>query len=294
MSITIGIIGYGSIGKRHAENFIRLGCNIRAWDPLNSGINTPDDWLDASTCDGVVIASPSDKHYQQINAIQTQKFNGTPTLRPMLVEKPICTDIKDLYYLKPDNISMVGYNLRFHSCVKKAREWLGVGYIGRPLWAQFHCAQYNDKPAYEKDGLILNWSHEIDLAIHLLGQADFVTSAFVCSGIAEVILNHMNSGCLTAVHLDYVTKPERRGFTIVGTEGSIDADLLTRQIYRKDPSGWLCAAYHGKDNWDENYLEEAQTFLDILLDRPAFPDYCTAEQAIEVARICMMAKEHAK
>lgn len=284
MSITIGIIGYGSIGKRHAENFKRLGCTIGVWDPLNDGCNRSDDWLIASTCNGVVIASPSDNHYQQIKAIQ----------RPMLVEKPICTDIKNLYYLKPDNISMVGYNLRFHSCVKKAREWLGAGYIGRPLWAQFHCAQYNDKPAYEKDGLILNWSHEVDLAIHLLGQADFVTSAFVCSGIAEVILNHRNSGCLTTVHLDYVTKPERRGFTIVGTEGSIDADLLTRQIYRKDPSAWLSAAHYGKDSWDENYLEEAQTFLDILLDKPAFPDFCTAEQAIEVARICMMAKEHAK
>lgn len=290
MKKKIGILGLGSIGTRHFRNFEALGCEVKGYDPGAGKVSAMlrDDLIDWA--DAVVIATPTARHYDDILSVD----------RPLFVEKPIVSLPLQWASVVTEHVLMVGYNLRFHSCVKRAKHWMGEGLIGKPLWARFTCGQFSDKPDHLRDGVILNWSHEIDLALFLLGPAALVTAAArgyynperdnVPEDLADLILDHNVHRCQTAIHLDYLTRFERRGFVIVGTEGSIEADLVSRQAHVRDNKGSLPEIYYGRDNFDRNYLEEDRAFLARLDDKTT--EGCTADEAMHVANICLLAKEY--
>jgi predicted dehydrogenase len=238
------------------------------------------EWADA-----IVVATPTENHASDLNTI--------PGDMPVFVEKPIIAKRQHLSTTDISLVKMVGYNLRFHSCVKKARGWLAEGAIGKPLWARFTCGQYNDKTDYHRDGVILNWSHELDIALYLLGTAKLLAAATnQKETIADIALVHDNTHCHTTVHLDYVTPWERRGFVIVGQDGSIDVDLVSRQAILRDNKGTMPGIYYGRDTFDGNYLAEARAFLDRLDGKVT--DGCTAEEAMKVVNICLEAKEYVR
>ncbi len=280
----IGILGLGSIGARHLLNFESLGCKVIGYDPVMCEL---DQFHEVWDCDAVVIASPTKMHYEHI-------MEGHSRRVPMLVEKPLVMTRKEWQGVPLSYVWMVGYNLRFHSTVHKVRQWLSEGIIGKPIWAQFTCGQFNDRPTYRNDGVVLNWSHEIDLAIHLLGKAEVLTAAVTArEDLADILLKHDHNECHSVIHLDYLTLPERRGFVIVGPEGVIEADLVSREATVKDCDAEVIHRHLGRDSFDANYISEAQAFL-ALLDDKIKPDHligCTARQAYDVVDICLEVKE---
>ena len=283
--VKIGILGLGSIGTRHFNNFKSLGCEVVGYDPLSTPFDKFDEVMD---CDGIVIASPTSEHCKHICYAHNKQ-------RRMLVEKPLVKTREEWSKVPLDYIRMVGYNLRFHSCVRWARDILGKGLIGKPIWARFTCAQYNNRPVYHRDGVILNWSHEIDLATHLLGQADVASASSIGEPelLADLSLIHLNNNCHTTIHLDYLTQPERRGFAIIGELGSIDVDLVARQGFMKDRDGRVLHSFFGEDSFDSNYLDEARTFLKVIGGETFWepPFHCTAAEAYLVTNLCLTAKE---
>jgi predicted dehydrogenase len=188
----------------------------------------------------------------------------------------------------------VGYNLRFHSCVKKAKEWLDADLIGKPLWANFTLGQHSEKPPYLRDGVILNWSHEIDLALYLLGNGNVSGSSTRLSDgkddIADICLTHEN-GCRSSIHLDYVTQPEIRQFLIVGTGATIIVDLLHRMAWLRRADEVIMDQFQGQDSWDENYVEEMQAFLDRCDGKDTIG--ATGEEGLAVLKICLEVRKQA-
>ena len=275
----IGILGMGSIGTRHAKNFMQLGCEVRTHDPIINPCTSRQEII--NWADAIIVCTPSKNHWHDIYS----------TNKPLLVEKPIVMTKEEYVNAvsRPHlyNVPMVGYNLRFHSCVIQAKKWLEAGFLGKPLWARFVCAQYNEKPTYLRDGVILNWSHEIDLALYLLGPAKVVASDWDLR-LADIIIQHEDQKCQTTIHLDYITTTERRGFEIICEKGSIDVDLVTRTAILKG-SQPCDIIFRGKDSFDENYLSEAEAFLDRLDGKETMG--CTAEEALAVVDICLRAKE---
>src|SRR5262245_42559638 len=134
----IGIIGLGSIGLRHACNLLMMGHQVYGHDPDRSRCNLLRDaggklmanpYLHSfdtlGACDAVVIASPTPEHARGLECL---RFGNNPKYKPAFVEKPIA-DRLDLE--NTDAVVMVGNNLRFHSAVIKAKEWLDAGMIGK-------------------------------------------------------------------------------------------------------------------------------------------------------------------
>lgn len=282
----VGILGLGSIGQRHATNASAAGHEVIGYDPWGYGLCiigrnwTRDEVLQA---EAIVIASPTKEHAEDLRCAALKKP------KCILVEKPLGEDrevYEGLNLAKDYNSTVhVGYNLRFHSSVKKAKEWLPE--IGRPIWSSFVCAQHNDKPAYLRDGVILNWSHEIDLALYLLGPAKVTGSATRLTNgkddLVDILLEHKD--LRSTIHLDYLTEPERRGFTIVGTKGSIKANLVTRTVWLKTQN--RDEMFKGCDTWNENYKEEMQSFLG---DKHLL---CTGDEGLEVLKICLEVRKQA-
>ena len=274
MSKTVGIIGLGSIGERHAVNIIRMGgITVLTHDPkLGNDAEHLCDLIDKS--DAIVIASPTHLHADHIHECLLAG-------KPFFVEKPIKDKLNDREGIEA---IMVGYNLRFHACVKKAKEWMNYGTIGDPIWANFTVAQFTDRPEYLRENVILNWSHEIDLALYLLGDAE-VKSCIGNAGIADIIL--MQGNCHTVVHLDYLTEPEIRQTIISGSNSTIILDLVNRQAWLRDADGSILDHLDAEDSWDENYVEEMEAFLARIDGKKTIG--CTGEEGLKVLEVCLKA-----
>ena len=114
MSKTIGIIGLGSIGMRHANNLEAMGHTVLGYDPAPElkQSHAHDLAFVIRKSDAIVIASPTAFHESHIEL-------ALAAGKPIFVEKPIADRSKAWM----QSVAMVGTNLRFHSCVKKIKEW---------------------------------------------------------------------------------------------------------------------------------------------------------------------------
>lgn len=293
----IGVLGLGSTGSRHARNLQAMGHEVMAFDP-NRKVRPPGiemypraDIL--AGADALVIASPTKCHFDDLLFCMDSG-------KPIFIEKPVAaseSEWRNLKRYQSVGRIFVGYNLRFHQCVIQAKRWLDGGLIGKPLWASFTCAQFNDRPAYLRDGVIRNWSHEIDLALYLLGPARVAAAvARMTDGnddIADIVLKHDN-GCQTNIHLDYLAKPEQRRFAIGGNKDVLTCCLLSRTAavegaVRLSDGGR--EIYQSRDTWDSNYIYELRAFIDRIegKDVPG----ATGEDGMAALDICLQARRMA-
>lgn len=294
MSKTIGVIGLGSIGMRHAKNLLEMGHKVAGWDPdaakskaltglggMEMDNPIPYDFETLGACDGVVIASPTHMHLAHLDRAVLRK-------KVTLVEKPI-SDATDTSFAKEILAAatkpvIMGNNLRWHPCVKKAKEWMGV--IGAPIWASFTCSQKNTKYT---DPCILNWgAHEIDLARYMLGDAH-VTAAVGDDQIMDVCLAH--DTCPSTVHVDYLAPVERRGFCIIGENGNIGVDLKNRNgtLTLKGTTEIFADRSGG---WDQDYKDEMQAFIDLIDGKP-HPEAATGADGLATLELILEAQKMA-
>lgn len=172
------LIGYGSIGARHARIATELGAHVACVSkndlcpyPVFSSIEQAcQDWQP----DRVLIANPTALHE---NAIKTLDEVGYTNL--ILVEKPIFSQ-PPLHPPKYPEQIFVAYNLRFHPLVKRLAKRL----TDLDLYsAEFHVGQYLPSWRPDRDyrlsyssyknqggGVLRDLSHEIDLALLLCGD----------------------------------------------------------------------------------------------------------------------------
>lgn len=290
----IAVLGLGSIGSRHANNLVGLGHEVIAYDPVefrtyNGKTTLLNNRRDLFYTDGIkaaVICSPTYEHQKDL-------FDCIKKGWHTFIEKPIANitpEIADLHtiasYASIGNLRcMVGYNQRFHPAVIELKK--RISEIGEPLWGQFICAQRSIKPAYLKDSVIFNWSHEIDLALHLLGPAEVET---VSKGpyLADICLKHHN-GALSTVHLDYLTSPEIRTTTVVGDLGHSQINLPERTIdfVREQYSQNNFKQFPG--SYDGDYLSEIKEFINYV-ETGTLNCGCTLDEALEVWKICDQAE----
>jgi predicted dehydrogenase len=292
----IGVVGLGSIGSRHYTNLVSLGHEAIGYDPCFRR-DVPFERCIYDDCNAVIVATPSAYHSGGMRA-------SIERARPVFVEKPISLASPEvisslLEYAKRKNVIVfVGYNLRFHPCVIRAKEWIEAGRIGKPLWANFVCAQYSDKPDYLRDGVILNWSHEIDLALHLLGPAHLeASSTRVVNGqddMTDILVTH-ESGCRTSIHLDYVTKMEQRHFFIIGETGRIIVHPPERRIfyYPNDRTHANSELETPEGSYDTDYMDEMKEFIRLIENPGSKTIGCTGKEALKVLDICLQVRKQA-
>lgn len=289
----IGVIGIGSIGTRHFNNLLDMGHTVYGYDKAPNQANIPViGWQPdyAKKLDAVVICSPTNDHGRHF-----VDCAGTP----VLIEKPIFATQEEFDRLAPGilaggkNPTMVGYNLRFHTCVIRAKEWIDAGDIGSPVWGNFTLGQRSIKPPYLRDGVILNWSHEIDLALHLLGSWGSISSSTrIDDGrdvLTDILIRH-SANLQSVVHLDYLTRPEVRQSIIVGTEAMIIMDLVSHQSWLREHDGSVLEHMHG-NGWDATYVDEVKAFLDRIEGKETLG--ATGEEALKVLDVCLKVRKQA-
>lgn len=257
-----GVLGSaGSIGSRHAINLMTLGHQVFGYDLIHgNSMMSREDVIEQSQA--VIICTPTRQHMEDMIDCKGKHI---------LVEKPMAFDmwpeaLRGFCQGKTHcgEIVAVGTNLRFHHCVQETKRLLDGGMIGNVGWATFRVDQKTTKPTYLMDGCSRNWgSHEIDLALHLLGPAQLsqVTNIKLDNNNdveIEFTLQH-DSGTFSTLHMDYLTEPEKRGYRLVGSKGVIEVDLVARTLQLDIQHGR--SINHMKDSWNTNYLSEMKAFI---------------------------------
>lgn len=182
----VTVVGYGSMGRRHAANCRALGHEVAVVEPESLAsrhawrdgyVVNPLDWRP----DAMVIATPASTHAAIAEHLLSEGYCG-----PLFVEKPLALSLAecDVFRRWPHPTTMVGYNLRFHFLVAEAhRRFSRHSTDG---WFVLHC-DARTWPGANYGPLLAECSHEIDMAIHF-GAPPIVTSALLTEHSASLLL----------------------------------------------------------------------------------------------------------
>ena len=197
------VLGCGSIGQRHITHLRQLGLSdiaavdtsASARDRVRSALGVPvldrlEEGLNRRP-DVVLVCTPASSHLELAR-------RAVDAGAHVFVEKPLATGLEGTAELlrravAGDRVVHVGYNLRYHPAVKAAQEVVRSGRLGKILMAHLEFGlylgkwwkgrDYRDSYMARRDlggGLILDSSHEIDLALLFLGAVREV-SAYAAS-----------------------------------------------------------------------------------------------------------------
>ncbi len=173
---------------------------------------------------------------------------------------------------------LVGYNLRFHAGLRRVRELVLAGAIGRILTARAEFGQYlpdwrpgrDYRAGYivrrDGGGILLDASHEIDYVRWICGEVRAVYAAMgrlsalemESEDTAVLVLRH-DGGTLSEIHLDCVQRGYSRGCKLVGSEGTIEWSFRSGIRHTRDGATWTDEPIAPDVN--EMYVDEMRHFL---------------------------------
>ena len=317
-SFVPGLLGLGSIGRRHLRNLRTLGVEKivgfepnsqrarSAWEDLGIDVHTSVDAFFDSGITAALVTSPTAFHRDQtLEAIRKDL--------DVFVEKPVAHSAQGLAELltiaaSSDRVTMVGCNLRFHPLVKAARNALADGRVGRVLSfrAEFgsFLPDWHPWEDYRKGysarrelggGIILDAIHELNLIRDLIGPVVDVSCFLTNTGALEIdvednasMILRMADGVIGEAHLDYLQRRYSRTFKIVGTDASLVIDFAAGRVMLESRD--VCdPLVESEPGWDPNemYIDEMRHFIEVVAHRN--PTICPIADGAEDLRIALAA-----
>ena len=278
--VTLAVLGAGAIGKRHIEH-IRAEPEARLLavvDPAPAAKDTAAEagapWFPSLGAliarmrpDGVVVATPNQLHVA----------NGLEAVAagiPALIEKPIADDVAAGAQLVEAARAagvplLVGHHRRHNPMVRKAKEIIDSGRLGRVL--ALHGASWFFKPddyfdtqwRREKGAgpVLVNLIHDVDLFRYLVGEVEWVsaqtsnaTRGHAVEDTAVILLRFASGALATVTVSDTIVAPWNWELTtgenpayphtgeacylIGGTHGSLTVPQL--EVWsNRDKRSWL-------------------------------------------------------
>jgi len=235
------VVGYGSIGSRHARLLKELRCETAVVSSRKIDISnrypSVSTAFESERPDYVVIANKTNQHYDTVSELIRLGFNGI-----VLVEKPIyhaCLEIPQHKFKK----IFVAYNLRFHPIIQKLYAVLKNEKI---LSAQVYVGQYlpdwrpqtdyrnsYSASALEGGGVLRDLSHELDYINWIIGGWERMTALGghyshleISSDDIFVIMMTTRKCPVVTVQMNYLDRETRRLIFINTDDYSIAADLV--------------------------------------------------------------------
>lgn len=236
------VVGYGSIGQRHARVLEELGCEVavvsrrpieypRRYDGLDSALSG---WRP----EYVIIASRTNEHFDDLGTLIAAGFAGR-----VLVEKPLFDVVRQLPSHRFSHLA-VAYNMRFHPLILRLRDFLGRQehliaahlYVGQylPQWRPL--ADYRSSYSASRSlggGVLRDLSHEIDYALWLFGSWQQLTALGGKFSTLEIDSDDVfsllwsTSRCpAVSVNLNYLDRSVRREILVHTDNHSVRVDLI--------------------------------------------------------------------
>ena len=196
----------------------------------------------------------------------------------------------------------MGIFFRSNPSFKLVKKFLNNNSIGKIIEADFYCGSwlpdwrsvddYRNTVSAKKNlggGVLLELSHEIDLALKLFGKIDILNSHIINSGILEIdtedlaYLNGQNDKkTLISLRLNFCTKIPRRKLIIRGTRGEISWNLLNGKVVIQKSSKNI-EVHECKKSKEEIFALQLETFFQI--SNVYNSELCNVQEGLEVLNI---------
>lgn len=200
------VIGYGSIGQRHAKILREMGFEVSIYSRRTT--NNPNFYSDlqealqANDYDYIVIANETIAHIGTLRKIIDNNFIGN-----ILVEKPLFSTSESVIF--DDKKTYVAYNLRFHPLINKLKEMIGNdqiisvnAYAGQflPSWRP-NIDYTKSYSAFREQGggVLRDLSHELDYLTMMFGEWESLFAK-------TAKISNLNIQSEDYVHVSYKTK----------------------------------------------------------------------------------------
>ena len=335
--INVLLVGLGSIGQRHLRNLSTIfGEKIRffAYRKKNKKIllnNFGDkikgnvekkykiilirdlEKLDNNKIDIVFITNPSSLHIQTI--IKFKKFKN----KYFFIEKPLDSTLdkydKFINFIKKKKIeTFIGYNLRFHPCVKKAKEILNKrNKLGKILQAHFYYGDNlknwhkyeNYKTSYASNkklggGIVLSAIHEFDLMFALFENAQIIQSyndhlSDLKINVEDFSIsvfknNYRKNKIISVVMLNFFQLNKERYVKIIFEKGLIYLDLLKFKVSLFEKDKFKHFQY--KKNNNLMYLNELKFFLSFYQNKKKIPKEFNYINGLKTLKLALKVKNY--
>ena len=295
------VIGYGSIGKRHVDNLLK----VRQIDQIIVCSNHHDSFQNhpekeklklvrsledlppmisnGRQFDFAIIANETYKHVETANTLAESGID-------LFIEKPISDSATKAISLKKiaenkDIKIFVAYNFRFLGAIQYIKNQISSGIIGSLYFAEIEVGQYlpswrplsDYRESYsarkeQGGGAALDLSHEIDYMRYLFG--DPVSWKIMKSKVSDLDINsedifkgiyRFSNGFLCSVHMDYIRHNKKRGINIVGSKGTLECDFIKKYIKMQKNSGEISLIEDAHlFDVDESYKSELNHFIECI------------------------------
>lgn len=283
------VIGYGSIGARHARLLAEFGyavhvvtgnaeCPWQKYSTIPPALSAADYVL-------AVIANPATRHVDTVLELRSEGYAGR-----ILVEKPLASGSPISIPLVEESIR-VGYNLRFHPLLRRVRKLLSGrriftlnAYVGQYLPDWRPGIDYRNSVtacASLGGGVLRELSHELDMVLWLTGPWKRVSAQGGRVGNLEMDTDDQHSillqteGCQAAtIHMNCLDRIGSRTLRISAEGMSLHADFSAGMLLVNGDSGEIKEQF--RIDRDETYKAQ---LVDVLAD---MRDGCTWQEGLAV------------
>jgi predicted dehydrogenase len=284
------VIGYGSIGQRHARVLDGLGVEVavvsrRSVEGAFAAHRDIGAALAGPMPDLAVIADETARHRASLSALRAGGFAG-----PVLVEKPLFERVMP-GDARAEGRVFVGYNLRFHPLARALKEWLAGK---RAIAAQLHVGQHladwrpgrDHRMGYSAKaelggGVLRDLSHELDLALWLFGSLRRVAALGGASGLLgteaddhQMILAAFAHCPAASIAMNALDRPAHRGVQVSTDGGSATLDFIAGTHVAEGHE-----ALRATPERDHTYKEQHRAFLG-----GGAPPLCTYAEGLAALR----------
>jgi predicted dehydrogenase len=287
------VIGYGSIGARHARilgNLSDSAVRIVSRRTLDRQPTyaTIEQLLLHDSPGYLVVANETSAHLDTLIALHHHRFTGR-----ILVEKPLFQHASDAHKVQGLDMSniRVAYNFRYHPVLKKMKELIaGETVIQTHIFTAQYLPSWRPSTDYSASysaskqkggGVIRDLSHELDYLLWLFGDWHSLTASGgkisnlnIDSDDHFSAIYHMKSGAHVMLHINYLDRIPKRQIIINTNHQTISADLIAGTVQTPNQH-WSLATER-----DDIYRLQ---HLDCMQAQPQHA--CTFEEAMEVMRL---------
>lgn len=297
MTLRAVVVGYGSIGARHARILAQLGLQVsvvsRRQVEVARRYASISEAVSIERPDYVVIASRTAEHREDLAELARTGFAGI-----VLVEKPLFATAAALpagRFAK----AAVGYNLRFHPALLTLRAHLAGSsvyamhvYAGQylPDWrpSQDYRAGYSAEKA--GGGVLRDLSHELDYIEWLVGR--WIRLAASGGHESDLEIDSDDVFCLlleaeqcrhVTVSLNYLDRSPRRDIVALTSKGTVRVDLI-------------CGTVDLNGNVESFSVQRDDTYIAIhraMIDGTADDVLCSMDEGNSVMQLIAAAEQAA-
>ena len=287
------VIGYGSIGRKHAkilkklrfinDVFVLTSQKKIPFKKINSleQIKTIDPFY-------IVIASPTNKHFEQLKFIEKNFSN-----KKILIEKPVFEKKRKIKIKK--NKVFVGYNLRFLKIIefikkkiKKEKIIFCSSYCGYflPNWRKniSYSSSYSSKKS-QGGGVIFDLSHELDYLEMLFGNLKIINK--VNKKISNLKINSDDFLSLNAsspkakiiqLNINYISKKKIRTINIETEKFGLYGDLIKNKLEIVTKKRKKIKSWTEDSKYYQTYVDQHKA---IILNKKV-ENLCTYKQGVNI------------